>query len=57
MMGRMDTQKALFQEFSIEDHIPEDHLLQQIDRFIDLAPLRAELAPFHRAAIGGQTPT
>ncbi len=57
MMGRMDTQKALFQEFSIEDHIPEDHLLQQIDRFIDLAPLRAELAHFHRAAIGGQTPT
>lgn len=44
MMGRLNTQEALFYEFSLEEHVPEDHLLRQIDRFVDLAPLRAELA-------------
>ena len=47
MMGRLDTQEALFYEFTLEDHVPENHLLRKIDRFIDLAPLRAELAPLY----------
>jgi len=29
-------QAALFHEFSLEDHIPQDHLLRSIDRFVDL---------------------
>ena len=52
MMGpRQVAQGALFYEFSIEDHVPADHLLRRIDRFVDLSGLREELAP-HYSAIG-----
>ena len=40
-------QAALFYEFSLERHIPVDHLLRSIDRFVDLEDLRRELAPFY----------
>ncbi len=33
---------ALFYEFSVERHIPPDHLLRSIDRFIELDDLRRE---------------
>ncbi len=37
MMGpRQEAQAALFYEFSLENHIPRDHLLRAIDRFVDL---------------------
>ncbi|WP_413717781.1 hypothetical protein [Silicimonas sp. MF1-12-2] len=37
MMGpRQLAQGALFYEFSIEDHVPPDHLLRTMDRFVDL---------------------
>ena len=36
---------ALFYEFSIEDYLPSDHLLQSIDLFVDLDGLRLHLAP------------
>ncbi len=37
MMGpRQEAQAALFYEFSLEDHVPQDHLLRSIDRFVDL---------------------
>lgn len=48
MMGpRQEAQCALFYEFSIEDHVPKDHLLRLIDRFVDLSELRKHLAPFY----------
>ena len=48
MMGpRQEAQSALFYEFSIEDHVPKDHLLRSIDRFVDLSDLRKHLAPFY----------
>lgn len=48
MMGdRQVVQGSLFYEFSIETHVPTDHLLRSIDRFVDLAELRAHLAPFY----------
>jgi transposase len=48
MMGpRQEAQSALFCEFSIEDHVPKDHLLRSIDRFVDLSDLRKHLAPFY----------
>ncbi|MEP3303636.1 MAG: IS1182 family transposase, partial [Roseibium sp.] len=48
MMGpRQEAQSALFYEFSIEDHVPNDHLLRSIDRFVDLSDLRTHLAPFY----------
>ena len=38
MMGeRTVMQEALFYAFSIERHVPADHLLRSIDRFIDLS--------------------
>ena len=48
MMGsRQEAQGALFYEFSIEDHVPGDHLLRSIDRFVDLGDIRRYLAPFY----------
>jgi transposase len=48
MMGhRQVEQAALFYEFSLERHIPADHLLRSIDRFVELDDLRRELAPFY----------
>jgi len=48
MMGhRRVEQAALFYEFSLERHIPDDHLLRSIDRFVEFGELRRELAPFY----------
>ena len=48
MMGpRQVAQGALFYEFSIEDHVPPDHVLRSIDRFVDLGDMRRHLAPFY----------
>jgi transposase len=48
MMGeRRVRQDALFYEFSLEDHVPEGHLLRSIDRFVELDGVRRELAPFY----------
>jgi hypothetical protein len=41
MMGsRQLAQGALFYEFSLEDHVPPDHLLRGIARFVDLGDIR-----------------
>jgi len=48
MMGhRQVEQAALFYEFSLERHVPSDHMLRSIDRFVDLGELMRELAPFY----------
>src|ERR1700728_1955752 len=48
MMGdRKVDQAALFYEFSLERHVPADHLLRAIDRFVDLEGVRAHVAPFY----------
>ena len=48
MMGeRTVVQEALFYEFSLERHLPADHLLRSIDRFVDLSGIRAHLRPFY----------
>lgn len=50
MMGpRQVAQGALFYDFSIEQHVPADHLLRRIDRFVDLSEIRRFLAPFYSA--------
>ena len=47
MMGpKQEAQGALFYEFSIEDHVPQDHLLRSIDRFVDLSSIRRILQSF-----------
>ena len=48
MLGpQQEAQAALFYEFSLEDHVPQDHLLRSIDRFVDLSSIRAHLAGFY----------
>ena len=48
MMGpKQEAQAALFYEFSLEAHVPQDHLLRSIDRFVDLTSIRAHLAEFY----------
>jgi transposase len=48
MMGpRQVEQGALFYNFSLDAHVPSDHLLRSIDRFVDLSDLRRQLAPFY----------
>ena len=48
MMGpRQVEQGVLFYNFSLDAHVPADHLLRSIDRFVDLSELRRELAPFY----------
>ncbi len=41
MMGNQtDGQESLFYAFSLEEHIPQHHLLRGIDRVLDLSDLR-----------------
>jgi hypothetical protein len=48
MMGeRTVMQESLFYEFSLERHVPPDHLLRAIDRFVDLSGIREHLRPFY----------
>ena len=48
MMGeRQVDQSSLFHEFSVEKHVPRDHMLRAIGRFVDLGVVRARLAPFY----------
>jgi len=48
MMGhRQVEQTVLFYEFSLEKHVPADHLLRSIDRFVDLQKIRRDLASFY----------
>jgi hypothetical protein len=53
MMGeRQVAQEALFYEFSLERHVPADHWVRAIDRFVDLSDIRAHLRPFY-SEMGG----
>ena len=48
MMGeRRVMQEALFYGFSLERHVPDDHLLRKVDRFVDLSEVRAHLGPYY----------
>ena len=48
MMGQLPAgQNALFYEFCLEKHVPPDHLLRQIDTFLDLSNLRQHLTAFY----------
>ena len=45
MMGRQEiVQAPLFYSFNLDTHIPANHLLRGIDRFLDLSELHAHLA-------------
>ena len=47
MMGpRQVEQGSLFYDFSVERHVPADHLLRSIDRFVELSEVRRDMAAF-----------
>jgi len=48
MMGVMNgDQNQLFYSFCLDKHVPADHLLRKIDRFLDLRQLRRGLESFY----------
>ncbi len=48
MMGRRDDrQQPLFYDFCLEDHVPDDHLLRQVAKVLDLSGVRRKLAPYY----------
>jgi transposase len=48
MMGtKGGDQDRLFYSFNLDKHIPADHLLRRIDRFLDFSQLRQRLEPFY----------
>jgi len=48
MMGQLPAaQNALFYDFCLEQHIPPDHLLRQINQFLDFDAIRKHLKPFY----------
>jgi len=50
MMGeRRLAQEPLFYEFDLDRHVPADHLLRAIHRFVDLSEMREHLRPFYSA--------
>jgi hypothetical protein len=55
MMGMQVAPAQLFYDFCLDDHVPADHLLRRIDRFLDLESVRTALRPFYRAiALGAR---
>ena len=49
MMGIQDEPAQLFYDFCLDDHVPGDHMLRGIDRFLDLGDVRENLRPFYRS--------
>ena len=48
MMGHSNgKQDRLIYSFNLEDHVPADHLLRSIDRYLDLADLHQHLAAYY----------
>lgn len=48
MMGtKGGDQDRLFYSFNLDKHVPADHLLRGIDRFLDLGDLRRHLEPYY----------
>jgi transposase len=47
MMGRQTDQPAFVYDFVLDRHVPADHMLRSIDRFVELDAIRANLAAFY----------
>ena len=47
LVPKQEAQGALFYEFSTEDHVPQNHLLRAIDRFVDLSRIRPHFGDFY----------
>lgn len=49
MMGRQIAKKERLTAFSVDDYVPANHLLRQIDRFLELSALRQSLSGYYSA--------
>jgi transposase len=47
MMGVQKASAQLFYSFDLENHVPADHLLREVDRFLDMDTMRQQLRPFY----------
>ncbi|WP_227271263.1 transposase, partial [Roseobacter weihaiensis] len=47
MMGVEEAPARLFYDFDLEAHVPADHLLREIDRFLDVDTIRQRLGPHY----------
>jgi transposase len=47
MMGTQSAPAQLFYDFDLECHVPGNHMLREIDRFLDIDGMRAKLHPFY----------
>ena len=47
MMGIQEAPARLFYDFDLEAHVPADHLLRQIDHFLDVRAVREALKPHY----------
>ena len=47
MMGQLLAQEALFYEFCLEDHVPQNHLVRKLDGLLDFSDLRSDLTPYY----------
>lgn len=50
MMGFQAAPAQLFYHFSLDEHVPVDHLLRRIDRHQDLDGIRTQLKPHYVVA-------
>ncbi|NNH33901.1 transposase, partial [Rhizobium sp. SEMIA 4085] len=47
MMGMQSEPAQLFYDFCLDDHLPDEHMLRGIDRFLDCGDIRREMKPFY----------
>lgn len=48
MMGELPPeQNALFYDFCLEQHIPNNHLLRKIEQFLDFSEIRKHLTSYY----------
>ncbi|WP_417711134.1 transposase [Roseibium aggregatum] len=47
MMGTQSAPAQLFYDFDLEDHVPANHMLREIDGFLDIDGMRAKVQPFY----------
>src|SRR5512144_1449703 len=47
MMGRQVGEAQLFYIFSVDRHVPADHLLRRVDAVLDLSFIRSSLAEYY----------
>jgi hypothetical protein len=47
MMGRQATKREYFVSVSLDEYVPEDHLLRAVDHYLDLSEFRQHVGAFY----------